>query len=294
MKSKNLLVVFSLFFLLTTAIIVLAKPNVERLLAEVTHSKGKITVTVPIHATQVAPGLFDLGLSLDPQTNKLVQGYAYVHYKKANAKPSWAGGKPKNEESTCYSFLAKSAKWKANEPYMIDAYNTAGLNESLVKHIMRLAIDEWEDAADGEIDGSIVDLFGDEDLNGLVNAASIGVISNGQNEVIFADIDPEDPDSRAIAVTYVWGVFGGRPASRYLAEWDQVYDDVDFDWSAETNGVSGKMDFENIAQHELGHSFGLGHTDCAEETMHPTASNGETIKRDLNAGDIAGITSLYS
>ena len=55
------------------------------------------------------------------------------------------------------------------------------------------------------------------------------------------------------------------------------------------------MDFENIAQHELGHSFGLGHPSdgCTEETMYRFASEGETKKRNLNSGDIAGIKKLY-
>ena len=56
-----------------------------------------------------------------------------------------------------------------------------------------------------------------------------------------------------------------------------------------------KIDFYNIATHELGHSVGM--TDlynfCTEETMYGYATEGETKKRDLNAGDIAGINALY-
>ena len=71
---------------------------------------------------------------------------------------------------------------------------------------------------------------------------------DGKNEVYFADVD----DSNAIAVTIVWGVFSGPTYNRKLVEWDQVYDDVDFPWSS--TGEAGKMDFENIATHEIGHS----------------------------------------
>ena len=112
---------------------------------------------------------------------------------------------------------------------------------------------------------------------------------DGVNEVYFADID----ESGVIGVTIVWGIFGGRPSGRMLVEWDQVYDDVSFDWSSA--GEAGKMDFENIATHELGHTVGMGHPDssCIEETMYAYASLGETIKRTLNAGDIAGIQALY-
>ncbi|MEK6868829.1 MAG: matrixin family metalloprotease, partial [Nanoarchaeota archaeon] len=62
-----------------------------------------------------------------------------------------------------------------------------------------------------------------------------------------------------------------------------------------STGEAGKMDFENIATHELGHSVGMGHPDstCTEETMYAYADYGETKKRDLNTGDTAGINSLY-
>lgn len=91
----------------------------------------------------------------------------------------------------------------------------------------------------------------------------------------------------------MWGIFSGPPFARELVEWDQVYDDVDFAWSS--TGASGAMDFENIATHEFGHALGLGHPDnaCTEETMYAYADYGETKKRDLNAGDIAGVAKLY-
>lgn len=86
-------------------------------------------------------------------------------------------------------------------------------------------------------------------------------------------------------------------------EWDQIYDDADFDWSedctAEDCTILGneKMDFENIATHELGHSVGLDdlyEDKCSEQTMYGYADDGETKKRNLEAGDITGIQKLYS
>ncbi len=63
--------------------------------------------------------------------------------------------------------------------------------------------------------------------------------------------------------------------------------DVDFDWSL--NGEAGKMDFENIATHELGHSVGLDDLfteACSEDTMYGFAATGETKKSTLEGGDI--------
>ena len=56
------------------------------------------------------------------------------------------------------------------------------------------------------------------------------------------------------------------------------------------------MDLDSIVTHELGHSVGLGDlytAECAEQTMYGYATEGETKKRDLEAGDIVGIQKLY-
>jgi hypothetical protein len=84
-----------------------------------------------------------------------------------------------------------------------------------------------------------------------------------------------------------------------LVEWDQIYDDFDFDWSIDclSGGCDGKMDFPNIATHELGHSLGLLDLyteECSQQTMFGYADFGETDKRDLADGDRRGIYELYS
>ena len=56
------------------------------------------------------------------------------------------------------------------------------------------------------------------------------------------------------------------------------------------------MDLQNIATHEFGHGAGLDdlyEDSCSEETMYGYAENGETKKRTLGSGDIAGIVELY-
>lgn len=92
-----------------------------------------------------------------------------------------------------------------------------------------------------------------------------------------------------------WGIFSGPVKQRQLIEWDQVYNEVNFDWIADATTDPTKMDFENISTHEIGHAFGMGHpnSSCTEETMYAFATEGETKKRDLNSGDIAGISALY-
>lgn len=112
-----------------------------------------------------------------------------------------------------------------------------------------------------------------------------------RNEVYFGDI----PSAGAIGVTIVWGIFSGPASVRVLTEWDQVYDDVDFEWTDDGLSEPTRMDFRNIAAHELGHAVGLDHPSnlCTEETMYRYASYGETKKIDLHAGDILGVSTLY-
>jgi len=158
--------------------------------------------------------------------------------------------------------------------------NVAGLADADVRNLMAASTDSWDSNV-------AFDVFGSE-VAGTVDGADT-VSPDGKNEVLFADVS----SSGAIAVTIVWGIFGGPPFARKLVEWDMVFDDVDFGWS--TDGSAGVMDFHNIAAHEIGHAAGLGHPgdSCTEETMYSFANFGETKKRDLNAGDIAGIKALY-
>lgn len=259
-------------------------------------------VALPDHAAAVVPGkLFWLGTALDQ--GRLVEGYAIIHPKKGLGKPGgcnndgvcqgWENAscsdcgsqEPPVPDSTCYAFLAKGARWKTPESYIVDPANRAGLNESLVSFNLAEGIQAWEDAANNpEIIGA--------EMSETVDGADT-ITPDGKNEVYFADV----AETNAIAITIVWGIFGGPPKGRELVEWDQVYDDQDFTWSDDcTLGCTREMDFPNIAIHELGHTMGLADlytSDCSAETMYGYASAAETDKRSLEAGDITGISKLY-
>lgn len=243
------------------------------------------TIEADIPATNSSPEIatshvFSLGIAIE--NGKIVQGYAIIHYKEGFGKPPWAG-KPDGGTDDCYEFLARGAKWKTIEPYIVNPANTRGLDAGFIMDNLAVNIEKWEIAAGIEILGT-----GSATSETLVADTQS---PDNRNEVYFADI----AEPGAIAVTIVWGIFRGPPKQRELVEWDQIYDDFDFDWSA--TGESGKMDFENIATHELGHSVGLDdlyEERCSEQTMYGYADYGETKKRTLEAGDIAGVTELYS
>lgn len=260
-------------------------------------SAHNTTVVIPKHAVEVSPGVFFLGTAV--VNGKLVEGYAIVDYKPGYGKPTgckddgvcqgWedtscidCGQSGEEPKPTCYGFLAKGAKWKTLENYVINPANTEGLSTSFVTSDFANDIAKWENAAGKNIIGS-----------GTTTSATLvadTVRPDGKNEVYFGDVS----QSNAIAITIVWGYFRGSPGRRELVEWDMVFDQEDFDWSS--SGEAGKMDFENIATHELGHSVGLDdlyETKCSEQTMYGYAAYGETKKRTLESGDIAGVQELY-
>lgn len=277
-----------LIFVLTSFLILEVKsswavPNLPN--AQLSTPGTSRTLVLPPEANH-AP-VISLGSAVDPGTGKLVEGYAFIHRKEAAVKPTRP---PRGGTTQCYAFLGNGAKWKSVEPWMVNSTNKRKLVGDFVLSNLAYDIDKWEDATDGVM-GNLTgtDILGSGTSTDAVLAADLQSPDN-QNEVYFADIS----SSNAIAVAIVWGIFSGPPFGRELVEWDQIYDDVDFDWSA--TGEAGKMDFENIATHELGHSVGLAdlyESVCSEETMYGYAAYGETKKRDLNTGDITGIKNLY-
>jgi hypothetical protein len=300
---KRYTVYVSLMLVLLACMSAFAFAGSAKTQADVGPSKGHATVSIPANAVEKAPGVFSLGSAL--HGGKLVEGYAIVHYKEAPGKPGTTCGNgiceagenarkcaadcggtdpdPTPDDSGCYGFLAKGAKWRAVEPWVVNPTNTRLLDHTVVFDQLAAGVEKWDSA-------SGTDVLGAGSLTYDALAADTAS-PDDLNEIIFADVE----SANAIAITIVWGIFSGPPHWRELVEWDQVYDDVDFDWS--TAGEAGKMDFDNIATHELGHSVGMGdlYEDlCSAQTMYGYASEGETNKRSLESADIAGVQQLYN
>ena len=283
MKKKIAAVLSALSLLLSANWALAAPPTSTATLS----TKGtQRTLKLPPEA-DVSP-VISLGTAVDPKGGKVVEGLAIIHFKDKKAK----GGNPaKGPKATqCWGNLANGAKWKTVEPWVVNPVNLRGLADSFVFDNIDADISKWEDAADGVVgSGAGINILGSGSTTSSTLVADTAS-PDGVNEVYFADVS----SNGAIAVTIVWGIFRGPASGRQLVEWDQVYDDVDFDWSA--SGEAGKMDFENIATHELGHSVGMDdlyNSACADQTMYGYADFGETKKQDLAQGDITGIDKLY-
>lgn len=219
-----------------------------------------------------------LGTAIDPSTGQLVEGFMITHPRKSNKKPDGVRGGPRGG-TTCYGYLANDAKWRNVENWVVNTGNTS-LDSNFIFTTLASGIQKWEDAASFNILGT-----GNITTTTLVADESS---PDNVNEVYFDELDPG-----TIGVTIVWGIFGGKPANRKLVEWDQIYNTY-YTWSE--SGEAGKMDFESIATHELGHSVGMGDlydSECSLETMYGYGDFGEIYARDLHDGDIAGVSKLY-
>ena len=97
----------------------------------------------------------------------------------------------------------------------------------------------------------------------------------------------------SIAVTYTWQWSNGEIESDTVFNsrlpWFIANDEPDHCVAV------AKYDLANIATHEFGHTYGLGHAaNDRWETMYPYGFTGETAKRSLGSGDIAGVRAVYN
>mgnify|MGYP001611475604 CR=1 FL=1 len=286
--NYKIILSFVISIFLVASIFVLAQPDTT--LVPATNDKSGVSVIVPAHAVQVADDVFSLGIATDVD-GRIVQGFMIIDYKKGfGHKPQHnPGGGGGNGGTTCFAFLSQGAKWKTTEPYVLDTTNSDGMTNAFVDSVTAASLDAWDSQVAFEI-------FGNRNVSGVVDGADTSSPDN-KNEIFFGNIT----DPGVIAVTIVWGIFSGPPQIRKLVEFDAVFDDPDFFWgnagsTSETSlGNTSIMDYQNIATHEFGHAAGMSHPDnsCTEETMYRFAQEGETKKRTLNTGDIAGIDQLY-
>ena len=216
--------------------------------------------------------------AFDKDSKKMVEAKIIYHHRNGHTQ----GGPPGGGGSSCFAFIAKGTKWKTTEDYVLDPTNNDNLSTAYVTDVTATSFNTW----DTEV---ATNIFGVQDTLSTVDGADT-VAPDGKNEVMFGSID----GTGTIGVTIVWGFFTGPPSQREIVETDTVFDDDDFLWGDATVNAN-VMDYHNIATHEFGHSAGMGHPtdDCTEETMYRFGAIGETKRRDLNTGDIAGINDLY-
>ena len=191
----------------------------------------------------------------------------------------------------CTGPIADGAAWRNVRGFYLHTLNRQGLSPDFLIDALQRANDEWRCALDAyhkTVAGPLI---------GVVSQTSGAEINlsmpDGRNEIGFATIQGRPG---TVAVTIVWGVFGGPLEQRRITEYDMVFDGVHYQWG---DGSVNKnvMDVQAIATHETGHSLGLDDVYdgiCNTVTMFGTSAEGETKKRTIEPTDIEGLSDLYA
>jgi hypothetical protein len=207
----------------------------------------------------------------------------FIHYKKPRGKPENPGKKPKPpaEDEGSYTYIARGMKWKTTENEFVLNSSTAPTG---AYDAIQTGMNTWDDEV---LD---FDIFGEISENSSAKVYLDNV--DNMNVIEFAPLN----DNRIIAVTYVWGYYNAPPRLREIVEVDMIFNTDDWLVWGDADDNGDLMDILNITTHELGHACGMGDlydTSASLETMYGYSYEGETTKRDLYYGDIAGIRNLY-
>jgi len=187
----------------------------------------------------------------------------FIHYKDGAVKIVGIESKAQ----LCYKLMG--VKWKS---FPIDYV----ISQSVDSSAIAASTAEWDKYTS-------TNLFGSYSID---NSANFDDSPDGRNEYSLGNY----PQSGVIAVTRTW--YTRR--TKEIVEYDVMFDS-DFAWGDATKNLS-VMDWQNIATHETGHGIGLSDlytSACSQQTMYGYSSEGDTSKRTLESGDIAGLQKLY-
>ncbi len=181
--------------------------------------------------------------------------------------------------ASCASHIAEGAIWRAPHEVIIDPTNDDGIPRQLFVDMISAAVHEWE----SRLHFTVVS---GQDTEGCVDGFD-GDSPDGKNEIMFGFVQEQG----VLAMTVIWGIFGGPVQDREILETDIIFN-LHFPWgNASVN--PNVFDIFNIGSHEHGHAMGEGHTNQNGATMAPTASAGETEKRDLLPCEANGFCEAY-
>jgi hypothetical protein len=175
-------------------------------------------------------------------------------------------------DCTATSYSLTGWKWNTAYSGVLDPTNPYGLSASGLLSAFNAGGNAWDNVVSADIFGSI----------SQGGSASKVRTYDGVNQHGFK------AGGNFVAATYTWASGG------IALESDAAYN-TNYGWSL--SGAAGKMDVQNVQTHEIGHTFGMGHTTTASAnaclTMYPYVNYGQTNLRTLGDGDISGIDALY-
>ena len=232
---------------------------------------NKIFALVLIISFISAAALPLLALATQPD---IVQITHEIKLGENNAKPE-SPGKPKpTPTSPDYKISIRRAKTDIPVTLTVYTDNPEDIGSFEFVTAITYAANEWDSHTSANLVNSIIE----------VSSGSTIVTYNGENAVFFADLN-----TGIIAMASYWY----NRATKEIVECDIQFN-IDFVWGTDESPTV--MDLQNIATHELGHFFNLADIyDTTKDylTMYGYSDYGDTEKRTLDAGDIAGIQKVF-
>lgn len=123
--------------------------------------------------------------------------------------------------------------------------------------------------------------------------ATMPIGNDGVHRIFFAETSGDWPgNSGTLALTYVFHTLG---EAQVILDADIVVNGADWNWTTVDDqvgtGQPAKVDVETVLFHEIGHFFGLNHSEDTAAAMFP--SNNKQIQRAPANDDVEGICALY-
>lgn len=206
-------------------------------------------------------------------------------------------------QSTCPELCTSSGiplAWHTSEiSYGFNERGFPGLTDAQLRKTIATSFQAWEgvDCAGERVGFHTTQIAGTTPLG-------VGPVEREPNENVIvlydaADWAAQDNSARAFAVTAVWFC----PSDAKTCIPGEIFGaDISFnggmglygDCELETCSSRGpSADLQNVTTHEIGHFFGLSHSDVAGSTMYCDAAAADTDKRSLSPDDIAGLCASY-
>jgi hypothetical protein len=118
--------------------------------------------------------------------------------------------------------------------------------------------------------------------------SSLKPTANNQYELMFGR-----SGGTTLAVTYTWRWTNGDVESDTLFNTAFAWGNLGAEGDGCIETAGNVYDIGNIGTHEFGHTYGLDHPNGRFETMYAYGYSGETLKRSLASGDVAGANAVY-
>lgn len=180
--------------------------------------------------------------------------------------------------------------------YSVDRRGSADIDLADVRSVVRTSFDAWLSiTCDGTSPGLEV-----TETAELANCQDAEYRRNGGNVNIVAFVDDwpdRDYEPEAFAVTTVWHstrtgqIFDADiQVNQRLGPYAQCPADG---CPRDTAGEALSVDLQNVLTHEVGHFFGIAHSDVRGSTMVAVSPRGETDKRIPRTDDAEALCAVY-